>query len=152
MVNNSDIIDIIRLYRNFVKYNTLSDRDIAKQIIPSLSLNQFNIFKYPTTGVVYAFTNWAYLNKDVEERFKKTGVLENLDWNSGDICWHIETINTAPNKLKEIYTKTAEKLSKDINDNNKYVYWLRMNNSGKGIKRYNKIKVSTGIRKFIKGK
>ena len=56
------------------------------------------------------------------------------------------------NKLKEIYTKTAERLSKDINDNNKYVYWLRMNNSGKGIKRYNKIKVSTGIRKFIKGK
>lgn len=71
MVNNSDIIDIIRLYRNFVKYNTLSDRDIAKQIIPSLSLNQFNIFKYPTTNVAYAFTNWAYLNKDVEERFFK---------------------------------------------------------------------------------
>ena len=152
MVNNSDIIDIIRLYRNFVKYNTLSDRDIAKQIIPSLSLNQFNMFKYPTTVVVYAFTNWAYLNKDVEERFKKTGVLENLDWNSGDICWHIETVNTAPNKLKEIYTKTAERLSKDINDNSKYVYWLRMNNSGKGIKRYNKIKVTTGIRKFIKEK
>jgi len=151
MVNNSDIIDIIRLYRNFVKYNTLSDRDIAKQIIPSLSLNQFNIFKYPTTNVAYAFTNWAYLNKDVEERFKKTGVLENLDWNSGDICWHIETVNTAPNKLKEIYKYTATRLAEDIGED-KYCNWIRMNKSGKGIKRVNKMKILTGLNKFVKEK
>ena len=147
MVNNSDIIDIIRLYRNFVKYNTLSDRDIAKQIIPSLSLNQFNIFKYPTTGVVYAFTNWAYLNKDVEERFKKTGVLENLDWNSGDICWHIETVNTALDKINKIYKYTATRLADDIGKD-KYCHWIRMNKSGRGIKRVNKMKIETGLRKF----
>lgn len=152
MVNNDDIIEVIRLYRNFDKYNHLSNRDIAKQIIPSLSLNQYKIFRYPTTNVAYAFTNWAFLNKEVEERFKKTGVLENLDWDSGDICWHIETINTHPAKLKEIYKWTAERLSTDISDNNKYVYWLRMNKSGKGIKRFNKIKISTGVNKFLKGK
>ena len=152
MVNNDDIIEVIRLYRNFDKYNHLSNRDIAKQIIPSLSLNRYKIFRYPTTNVAYAFTNWAFLNKEVEERFKKTGFLENLDWDSGDICWHIETVNTHPAKLKEIYKWTAERLSKDINDNNKYVYWLRMNKSGKGIKRFNKIKISTGVNKFLKGK
>ena len=147
MVNSTDIIDIIRLYREFPKYNYLSDRDIARAIIPSLSLNQFKIFRYPSTDVAYAFTNWAYLNKTVEERFLKTGVLENLDWDSGDICWHIETVNTNNTKLKEIYKWTAEKLSKEIGDNN-IIHWLRINKSGKGIKRLNKMKVLTAKRKF----
>jgi len=147
MVNSTDIIDIIRLYREFPKYNYLSDRDIARAIIPSLSLNQFKIFRYPSTDVAYAFTNWAYLNKTVEERFLKTGVLENLDWDSGDICWHIETVNTNNTKLKEIYKWTAEKLSKEIGDDN-IIHWLRINKSGKGIKRLNKMKILTAKRKF----
>ena len=112
-----------------------------------MSLNQFKIFRYPSTDVAYAFTNWAYLNKTVEERFLKTGVLENLDWDSGDICWHIETVNTNNTKLKEIYKWTAEKLSKEIGDDN-IIHWLRINKSGKGIKRLNKMKVLTAKRKF----
>ena len=149
-VNNTDIIDVVRLYRNFSKYNYLSDKDIARAIIPSLALNQYNIFRYKNTGVAYAFTNWAFLNTETEKRFKETGILEMLDWNSGDICWHIETINTDKNKLKEIYRWTAERLSKDIGKD-KTVYWLRMNKSGRGIKRINKITVLKGINKFIKG-
>ena len=147
MVTSSDIIEVIRLYREFPKYNYLSDRDIARAIIPSLSLNQAKIFRYPTTGVVYAFTNWAYLNKQVEDRFLKTGILENLDWDSGDICWHIETINTAQNKIKEIYKYTANRLAEDIGED-KYCHWIRMNKSGRGIKRVNKMKISTGVKKF----
>jgi hemolysin-activating ACP:hemolysin acyltransferase len=147
MVTSSDIIEVIRLYREFPKYNYLSDKDIARAIIPSLSLNQAKIFRYPTTGVVYAFTNWAYLNKQVEDRFLKTGILENLDWDSGDICWHIETINTAQNKIKEIYKYTANRLAEDIGED-KYCHWIRMNKSGRGIKRVNKMKISTGVKKF----
>jgi|TARA_R110000803_G_scaffold30641_2_gene68974 hemolysin-activating ACP:hemolysin acyltransferase len=147
MVSNSDIIEVIKLYRNFVRYNRLSDKDIAKSIIPSLSLNQFNIFRYPTTSVAYAFTNWAFLNKEVEERFKIRGVLDNLDWNSGDICWHIETINTAQDKINGIYKWTANRLSNDIGED-KYCNWIRTNKSGIGIKRINKMKISTGLKKF----
>ena len=147
MVTSSDIIDVIRLYREFPKYNYLSDKDIARAIIPSLSLNQAKIFRYPSTGVVYAFTNWAYLNKQVEDRFLKTGILENLDWDSGDICWHIETINTAQNKIKEIYKYTANRLAEDIGEEN-FINWIRINKSGKGIKRVNKMKVSVAKRKF----
>lgn len=147
MVTSSDIIEVIRLYREFPKYNYLSDKDIAKAIIPSLSLNQAKIFRYPSTGVVYAFTNWAYLNKQVEDRFLKTGILENLDWDSGDICWHIETINTAQNKIKEIYKYTANRLAEDIGEEN-FINWIRINKSGKGIKRVNKMKVSVAKRKF----
>ena len=147
MVTSSDIIDVIRLYREFPKYNYLSDREIAIAIIPSLSLNQYNIFRYPTTGVAYAFTNWAFLNKIAEERFLKTGVLENLDWDSGDICWHIETVNTAQDKIKEIYKYTANRLAEDIGEEN-FINWIRINKSGKGIKRVNKMKVSVAKRKF----
>ena len=150
MVNNNDIIDIIRLYREFPKYNYFSDRDIVKAIIPSLSLNQYNIFRYPSTGVAYAFTNWAFLSSSVEERFLKTGYLENLDWKSGDICWHIETVNTTQDKIKEIYKLSVEKISKIINDDD-YINWLRIDVLNKKIKRINKMKVSTAKRKFNKG-
>ena len=151
MVNNTDIIDVVRLYRNFPKYNYLSDKDIARAIIPSLALNQYNIFRYENTGVAYAFTNWAFLNTETEKRFKETGILEMLDWNSGDICWHVETINTDNNKLKQIYKWTAERLNKDIGKD-KTINWLRMNKSGRGIKRINKMTVSTALRKFTKEK
>jgi len=151
MVTSSDIIDVIRLYREFPKYNYLSDRDIAITIIPSLSLNQYNIFRYPSTGVAYAFTNWAFLSPDVEDRFLKTGVLKNLDWDSGSTCWHIDTINTAQDKIKEIYKLSVEKISKVINDDD-YINWLRVDVLNKKIKRINKMKVSTAKRKFNKGK
>ena len=150
MVNNNDIIDIIRLYREFPKYNYFSDRDIVKEIIPSLSLNQYNIFRYPSTGVAYAFTNWAFLSPDIEDRFLKTGVLENLDWDSGSACWHIETVNTTQDKIKEIYKLSVEKISKIINDDD-YINWLRIDVLNKKIKRINKMKVSTAKRKFNKG-
>tara|TARA_R110000764_G_scaffold98312_3_gene182644 strand:+ start:811 stop:1266 length:456 start_codon:yes stop_codon:yes gene_type:complete len=151
MVTSSDIIDVIRLYREFPKYNYLSDRDIAITIIPSLSLNQYNIFRYPSTGVAYAFTNWAFLSPNVEDRFLKTGVLENLDWDSGSNCWHIDTVNTTQDKIKEIYKLSVEKISKIINDDD-YINWLRIDVLNKKIKRINKMKVSTAKRKFNKGK
>ena len=151
MVTSSDIIDVIRLYREFPKYNYLSDRDIAITIIPSLSLNQYNIFRYPSTGVAYAFTNWAFLSPNVEDRFLKTGVLENLDWDSGSNCWHIDTVNTTQDKIKEIYKLSVEKISKIINDDD-YINWLRVDVLNKKIKRINKMKVSTAKRKFNKGK
>jgi len=146
MVDSNDIIEIIKLYRKFSKYNSYTDREIAISIIPSLSLNQYKIFE-DEYGDVYAFTNWAFLNKKVEERFLKTGVLENVDWQSGNICWHIETVNTTPNKIKEIYKYTAKRLAADIGED-KYCNWIRVNDLGTGIKRINKMKISTGLRKF----
>ena len=147
MVSSTDIIDIIRLYRTFPKYNFISDKEIAKGIIPSLDLNQYKLFRYPSTDVAYAFTNWAFLNKESEERFLKTGILENLDWDSGDICWHIETVNTAQDKIKEIYKYTAKRLTKDIGEN-KIINWIRTNKSGIAIKRINSMTVKTANRKF----
>jgi len=146
MVDNTDIIEIIKLYRNFPKYNYLSDKDIAIAIIPSLSLNQYKIFE-DDYGDVYAFTNWAFLNKEVEQKFLKTGVLENVDWQSGNICWHIETVNTTPNKIKTIYKESVKKISTILNDD-KYINWIRIDKTGKKIKRINNMKIKTANRKF----
>ena len=102
MSKDLDIKDAIKLYQQQLIWKNKSDKELAMHIIPSVALNQYHIFRYKNTGVAYAFTNWAFLNKIAEERFLKTGVLENLDWDSGDICWHIETVNTAQDKIKEI--------------------------------------------------
>ena len=59
----------------------------------------------------------------------------------------MKTINTAQNKIKEIYKYTANRLAEDIGED-KYCHWIRMNKSGRGIKRVNKMKISTGVKKF----
>jgi hemolysin-activating ACP:hemolysin acyltransferase len=39
-----------------------------------------------------AFTNWAYLDKETEDRFTRTGIIKQKDWKSGDRAWHIDTL------------------------------------------------------------
>jgi hypothetical protein len=87
----------------------------------------------------------------LKKDFYKQVVLENLDWDSGTICWHIDTINTAPNKIKEIYKHSVIKISKKLNDDD-YINWIRVDIENQKIKRINKMKVSTAKIKFNKGK
>ncbi len=91
MVDSNDIIEIIKLYRKFSKYNSYTDREIAKSIIPSLSLNQYKIFE-DDYGDIYAFTNWAYVSKETELHFLKTGIIKR--WNDGDIMLHVDFVAT----------------------------------------------------------
>ena len=98
MNKNQDILDTIKLYKEYNVYKNLSKNDIAQHLIPSISLNQYKVFRYDNTGVAYGFTNWAFLNKEVENNFKQTGELSKFDWDSGKNCWHIDTISTAYNK------------------------------------------------------
>ena len=107
MNKSQDIQDTIRLYKSHNVYDNLSKDDVAQHIIPSVALNQYKVFRYDNTGVAYAFTNWAFLNNDVEKNYKQTGRLNKFDWDSGKNCWHIDTVNTAQNKLTEIYNWTA---------------------------------------------
>ena len=149
MSKSKDIKDIIRLYKSQSIYKTLSTDEIASHIIPSIALNQYKVFRYETTGVAYGFTNWAFLNKDAEDNFKQTAKLNNNDWNSGKNCWHIDTINTAQNKLTSMYNWTAEYFSKLLSDD-EYFNWIRLDNTGQKVKRVNRIKASNGKRKFLR--
>ena len=148
MTKDEDIKDAIKLYKEQVIWKNKSDKDLAMHIIPSVALNQYHIFRYENTGVAYAFTNWAFLSDEVQESFKLTGELGKFDWDSGKTCWHIDTINNHWGKIREIYQWTAKHLSTLVSDD-EYVHWLRLDKSGKKVKRINKIKGSEGKRKFL---
>ena len=148
MNKNQDILDTIKLYKEYNVYKNLSKNDIAQHLIPSISLNQYKVFRYDNTGVAYGFTNWAFLDKEVENKFKQTGTLNKFDWDSGTNCWHIDTISTAYNKLKDIYKWTINNLSNHLKDE-QYINWIRLNKQGTKVKRINKMTLKEGKRKFV---
>jgi len=151
MENNKqiDLKDTIHLYKSHKVYNDLSKDDVVQHIIPSIALNQYKVFRYDNTGVAYAFTNWAFLNDKAEKNYKQTGSLNKFDWDSGKNCWHIDTVNTAQNKLTSIYNWTASYFANILTDD-EYFNWLRLDNTGQKVKRINRIKASNGKRKFLK--
>jgi len=123
MVDSNDIIEIIKLYRKFSKYDSYTDREIAISIIPSLSLNQYKIFE-DDYGDMYAFTNWAYVNNETELHFLKTGILKR--WNGGDIMLHADFVATK--QIKNIMKWLKNNAVKSIGLN-KNIHWIRLNNN-----------------------
>ena len=147
MNKREDLEEAIRLYKDQQIWKHMTTKELADYIIPSIALDQYHLFKYETTGVAYAFTNWAFLSNEAEKRFKSTGIIERFDWDSGNNVWHIDTINTHNGKIKEIYKWTAENFLKILPEDTK-VNWIRLTKSGDGIKRINKMTIKEGVRKF----
>ena len=147
MNKREDLEEAIKLYKDQQIWKHMTTKELADYIIPSIALDQYHLFKYDTTGVAYAFTNWAFLSNEAEKRFKSTGIVEKFDWDSGNNVWHIDTINTHNGKIKEIYKWTAENFLKILPEDTK-VNWIRLTKSGDGIKRINKMTIKEGVRKF----
>ena len=147
MNKREDLKEAIKLYKDQYIWKHMTTKELADYIIPSIALDQYHLFKYETTGVAYAFTNWAFLSKEAEERFKKTGVVERFDWDSGNNVWHIDTINTHKGKINDIYKWTAYNFLKILPEDTE-VNWIRLTKSGDGIKRINKMRIKDGVRKF----
>ena len=147
MNKREDLEEAIKLYKDQQIWKHMTTKELADYIIPSIALDQYHLFKYDTTGVAYAFTNWAFLSDEAEKRFKSTGIVERFDWDSGKNVWHIDTINTHNGKIKEIYKWTAENFLKILPEDTK-VNWIRLTKSGDGIKRINKMTIKEGVRKF----
>jgi hemolysin-activating ACP:hemolysin acyltransferase len=142
-----DLQEVIRLYQDQYIWQHMTQRELADYLVPCIALNQYHIFRYDTTGVAYAFTNWAFMNEEAEKRFKETGVIEKFDWDSGKNVWHIDTINNHNGKINEIYKWTAENFLKILPEETE-VNWIRLTKSGDKIKRVNKMKIKDGVRKF----
>ena len=147
MNKREDLEEAIKLYKDQSIWKHMTTRELADYLIPSIALDQYHLFKYDTTGVAYAFTNWAFLSNEAEKRFKSTGIVERFDWDSGNNVWHIDTINTHNGKIKEIYKWTAKNFLKILPEDTK-VNWIRLTKSGDGIKRINKMTIKEGVRKF----
>jgi len=132
MVNITDIIEIIELYRKFSKYNFYTDKELSKSIIPSLSLSQYKIFKDKKNLKVYGFVSWAFMNKQNKESFLSTGIIDNLDWNTGNNLVFIDLIGTK--NIKQIFDWSVNKAS-TFNNIEKQFNWIRVENNK--VKRIN---------------
>ncbi len=132
MVDNSDIIEIIKLYRKFSKYNSYTDREIAKSIIPSLSLSQYKTH-YENNKLI-GFTNWAYVNKTNKNKklFLSTGIINDFNWNTGNNLIFIDLIGTK--NIKQIFDWSVKKAG-TFNNIEKEFNWIRVNNNK--VKRIN---------------
>jgi len=132
MVNITDIIEVIELYRKFSKYDSYTDKELSKSIIPSLSLSQYKIFKDKKNLKVYGFVNWAFMNKQNKESFLSTGIIDNFDWNTGNNLVFIDLIGTK--NIKQIFDWSVNKAN-TFNNIEKQFNWIRVENNK--VKRIN---------------
>ena len=147
MDKNKDIQEAIKLYKEQEIWKHMTNKELAEYLIPCIALNQYHIFRYETTGVAYAMTNWAFLSDEVQEKFKRTGKLDRFDWDSGKNLWHIDTINNHNGRINDIYKWTAFNFLKILPEDTE-INWIRLSKSGDAIKRINKMTIKQGVRKF----
>lgn len=126
--------EIVNLFRNFKRYNSMSDSELRLYLIPSMNLKQ--CMKVYDGNKLTGFANWAYLHPLVENRFKKTGKIKNNEWKSGINPWLIEVVST---KDTTKLTKKLYNYFKDRTAIGHCVKWLRVDKKiyrfGKKFKR-----------------
>jgi len=130
-----EIKTIISLYRRFDRYKRYSDKDLLFHILPSYQLKQYKLHKQGDE--VIAFTNWAFLNDDAQNRFISTTFLKPSDWKSGDNVWHIDTI--CVKNIRKVMSWTKEHFRKILKVNQP-LNWLRIDDNGVIYRKASKFK------------
>jgi len=115
--------DIISLYRNYNHYNHLTDEDLEIYLQPSIKLNQYK--KHYKDNKLIGFTNWAFLSDSNLDKFKRTGIIELEDWNSGNNLVFVFLI--ALENVRNIFYWCINKAKQFINLNQNFT-WLRIQN------------------------
>jgi len=115
--------DIISLYRNYNHYNHLTDKDLETYLEPSINLNQYK--KHYKNKKLIGFTNWAFLSDSNLEKFKRTGIIELSEWNSGNNLVFVFLI--ALENVRNIFYWCINK-AKEFIYLNKNFTWLRIEN------------------------
>ena len=121
-----DMHDVISLYLKFDRYKRYSRVQIYSHLLPCFILNQYKIHKDKDNNMI-AFTNWAYLDKETEDRFTRTGIIKQKDWKSGDRAWHIDTLCIGDIKKVMAWTKRYFKEKLGVG---KTISWLRVSDKG----------------------
>ena len=105
--------------------------DLDWAILPPVMLKQFKLFKDQDNKTI-AFTSWAKISQDVEDRILKTGntKLAPGDWNSGDKI-HLIDVLTPFGGNRNIITKLYET---EFN-NKEEVSVVRPASDGKGLEK-----------------
>ena len=112
--------EIIKFYRQFDRYDHVTYEELYNQISPCVRLDQYRLFK--NRGRVVGFTNWAFVNDRVLDRFMEKGQLGTQDWNSGFKMLWLELIS-------QDHMDTMMSWMKDYSVNllgeNVRIYWVR---------------------------
>ena len=116
--------NVIKLYRNFNKYKKNTYPELYYHILPSINLNQYKIFK--DEKGIYGFVNWAFVSKEIEQNFLKTGIIKN--WKCGNIMLHIDFIATK--NVKQIMSWLKNN-SAELLGLNKKIHWIRLDSNNK---------------------
>lgn len=114
--------EVVQLFRNYKKYDPISDSELRLYLMPSMKLKQC-MTVYDNNELV-GFANWAYLHSLVEKRFQETGKIKQTEWKSGINPWIIEVVSIK--NTKEL-TKKLYNYFKKRTPINKCVQWLRTN-------------------------
>ena len=116
---NEDMQVVINFYKKFDRYKDNTDEEIYQHILPSFQLKQYKIHKDGEN--VIAFTNWAFLSKEIENRYVETAELNSEDWNSGDRLWHIDTL--CMGNILKYAQRYGKKDGKNRNDLMKVIHY-----------------------------
>lgn len=66
--------------------------EIERYVVPALQHRQYRLF-YDKSGKPFGYVSWAWLTKEVEDRYLAGGyMLQPVDWTGGDRPWIIDWI------------------------------------------------------------
>jgi hemolysin-activating ACP:hemolysin acyltransferase len=116
--------EVVELFRNFNKYDCMTDNELRLYLMPSMNLKQCK--KYYNNDKLVGFVNWAYIHNLTEQRFKKTGKLKSNEWKSGNNLWLIEVVSI---KNTRELTKKLYNYFKERTLIGNCVKWIRTDNS-----------------------
>ena len=112
--------EIIKFYRQFDRYEHVTYEELYQQISPCVRLDQYRLFR--NRGRVVGFTNWAFVNDRVLDRFMDKGQLGTQDWNSGFKMLWLELISRDHMDTMMAWMKDY---SVNLLGENVRIYWVR---------------------------
>jgi hemolysin-activating ACP:hemolysin acyltransferase len=117
----TDLDRVIHLYRQMPRYDKYTYAQLAGMILPSINLDQYQIHRLGKQDV--GFTNWAFINDIVQQRYKTSGRLKDNEWNCGKNIWVMAVV--AKSNAREIINWVKEYFKPKL-EVNECVKWLRV--------------------------
>jgi len=112
--------EIIKFYRQFDRYENVTYEELYQQISPCVRLDQYRLFR--NQGRIVGFTNWAFVNDRVLDRFMEKGQLGTQDWQSGFKMLWLELISRDHMDTMMAWMKDY---SVNLLGENVRIYWVR---------------------------
>ena len=112
------------LYRQMPSYDKYTYAQLTGMILPSINLDQYQIHRLGKQDV--GFTNWAFMNDIVQQRYKTSGRLKDNEWNCGKNIWVMAVV--AKSNAREIINWVKEYFKPKL-EVNECVKWLRVSDN-----------------------